>query len=79
MALVRTSIHSLISREPSACRSNVRVGEMTLKQKFLSVSTTSAGCVCVCVCLRVRYYIMQHVYFIIEDYCVGLQDLQVSF
>ena len=38
-----THTHRVVPRELSACRRSVLIGEMTLKQKFLSVSVTCAG------------------------------------
>lgn len=43
MALLRVSIQSCISSEPSACSKTTRTGDVTLNEKFLSVSFTSEG------------------------------------
>ncbi len=43
IALWMVSNQSCISREPSAWSRRTRTGEVTLKEKFLSVSFTSAG------------------------------------
>lgn len=43
MALPRVSNQSCMSSEPSACSNRTREGDVTLKEKFLSVSFTSAG------------------------------------
>lgn len=43
MAFPSVSSQSCISKEPSAWSSNTRTGEVTLNEKFLSVSFTSAG------------------------------------